>query len=56
MIIDSKSSLRSRNFFGVGGENTGPTSYARTFECAWLVNGFECTVDLEVACVFKPFV
>ena len=27
-----------------GDERTGPTSYARTSECARLMIGFECTV------------
>ena len=36
MISDGNSSLRS------GDERTSPTSYARTFECARLIIGFQC--------------
>ena len=45
MISDSNGPLRSRNFDRVGDEKTGPTSYARTFECAGLMIGLECAVD-----------
>ena len=33
----------------VGDERTGSTSYARTFECAWLMVRFHCTFDSEIA-------
>ena len=48
MISDSNSSsLWSGNFVRVGDERIGPTSYARTFKCAGLMIGFECTVDFS---------
>ena len=55
MIGDGNSSLRSGNFVRVGDERRSPTSYARTFECAGLMIGFECTVDWEIDYVFIPF-
>ena len=45
MIGDGDSSLRSGNFVRVGDERTSPTSYARIFECAGLMIGFESTFD-----------
>ena len=45
MIGDSNSSLCSRNFVRVGDETKSPTSYARTFERAGLMIGFDCTID-----------
>ena len=44
MISDRNSSLRSGDFVRVGDERTSPTSYARTFECAGLMIGFQCTL------------
>ena len=35
MISDGNSSLRSGDFVRFGDERTSPTSYARTFECAY---------------------
>ena len=52
MIGDSKSLLRFGDFVCVGDERTSPTSYTRTFECAGLIIGFECTFKLG----FVPFV
>ena len=45
MISDGNSSLRSGDFVRVGDERTSPSSYARTFECAGLMIGFQCTFN-----------
>ena len=45
MISDGNSSLRSGDFVRVGDERTSPTSYSRTFECAGLMIGFQCTFN-----------
>ena len=58
MISDGNSSLRSGDFVRVGDERTSPTSYARTFECAGLMIGFQCTFIISTprtsVIYFKP--
>ena len=55
MISDGNSSLRSGDFVRVGDERTSPTSYARTFECAGLMIGFQCTFNKKIAYAAPSF-
>ena len=45
MISDGNGSLRSGDFVRVGDERTSPTTYARTFECAGSMIGFQCAFN-----------